>query len=616
LSFKQISYRLPKNSLKSPNLNGDFSKGVDPVYYKYGSFFYSLSKNSSDEVKNFPFPDSLNIKDYEFYEYGGTTRLLEISGDDDLESATAHLQRTLFYDIPSFKRNSLFFDRSKNDSLFANAFLNDATEQAYLDSYVVLANKDSIFAKPLNIKGKKGSAMVEKLNILTEITDIIPTQRNSFIIRGHKNNQIWVVACDIVKSKRSNQDSIKIITDGHFWRYPLAENGYLAVDNEKNVLYLGEDTLKVPKSLLNEISMPSLLYIPFDESFKSANSGVFIAESFYTQKEFSSIFIVDRFKNLKNIENWYIPHMGYYYINGLIIVNDNSTSSTLLYDAAAGGKVNHTDSVVSQWVTSRSVETDHINYSGYLALPFEDDHIFIRRHLDGNYTAAVSKAEINSLTLFNHLEYTITYDVYFIVIFTCIVVIIYFFLLIVITTSQINVGFDFSAIPKFNEYALDYKSYNIYHTMDSLKKRSEWMLRLGIFFGVFGVFVSALIFKTSNLEITNNWKDPHTYISLLKPFIILLFIETFTFYFLKQYRIIFNEYKLFYGLFLNNLNYNILYSLKNLKDYKDQPEIMEIFKTKITAENNVLYEQGTKTTIDEFQHQSILDVIEKVKKEG
>jgi hypothetical protein len=80
----------------------------------------------------------------------------------------------------------------------------------------------------------------------------------------------------------------------------------------------------------------------------------------------------------------------------------------------------------------------------------------------------------------------------------------------------------------------------------NLKRRSEIMLMLGIFFALFGVGVFSLLLTGMKEELAlanGNWEQ---IIIFSKPTVLLIFIETFSFFFLRQYRVIFNEYKDFY----------------------------------------------------------------------
>lgn len=154
-----------------------------------------------------------------------------------------------------------------------------------------------------------------------------------------------------------------------------------------------------------------------------------------------------------------------------------------------------------------------------------------------------------------------------------------------------------------------------------LRARSEGMLSLGILLGVGGAVAGVITFKYSQLTNADTW-TPKALFSLLRPFVLLTFIQVFTFFFLKQYRIIFNEYKRFYSSFLKAANYvnaiemnsDVLVS-NNVVD----AEMKKVIANKILDEITQLHENDTMAKIDEFDHESITkvgDIIDKFKTPG
>jgi hypothetical protein len=128
-----------------------------------------------------------------------------------------------------------------------------------------------------------------------------------------------------------------------------------------------------------------------------------------------------------------------------------------------------------------------------------------------------------------------------------------------------------------------------------------------------GVLASIITFQATESTIGNTWGSPHTFLGIFRPIVLLAFIEMFTFYFLKQYRIIFNEYKRFYSTFLNLSAYFNIIELcstdKNiLTDAK--PSLLK----KLTDESIALHENNTMKQIDEFDHDSILKLVEAMDK--
>lgn len=130
-----------------------------------------------------------------------------------------------------------------------------------------------------------------------------------------------------------------------------------------------------------------------------------------------------------------------------------------------------------------------------------------------------------------------------------------------------------------------------------LKSRSDRMLGLGVFFGGLGVCFSIVMFKMSDMNL-GSWTEPRTILSILRPIILLIFVEIFTFFFLKQYRIIFNEYKLFYSVYLKLLNYFHLLELN--KDEATQKDLITAINAALLTEKYDLYETGIKTQVNEF----------------
>jgi preprotein translocase subunit SecG len=308
-------------------------------------------------------------------------------------------------------------------------------------------------------------------------------------------------------------------------------------------------------------------------------------------------------------------------INNTIVFYPENSDTLELYKSSIKNKPStyhplKQDSIFFRLLFSGRIACPTINPNG-ISFYFPDDatenFFVLSRTVDGKITAHYDSTTWKFKDFKDSIVYTVSYDVYYIIIFVCSVVIIYFTGLILISSSKINSIFNLNEIPLLNISAIDYKLRSIYTNMETLKNRSEWMLLLGVFFGVFGVLVSAFVFKMTNLDLKGGWTDPHTYVSLLKPMIILIFMETFTFYFLKQYRIIFNEYKLFYSVFLSNVNINILVNLKSIKGIADDTEMFATLKTKIASETFNLYETGTKNQIDEFDHKSLIDLVSSLK---
>jgi hypothetical protein len=92
-------------------------------------------------------------------------------------------------------------------------------------------------------------------------------------------------------------------------------------------------------------------------------------------------------------------------------------------------------------------------------------------------------------------------------------------------------------------------------SMSSLKLRSEVMLLLGIVIGVAGMLAFVASLKTFFNDTKSLTFGTEFTVRMLRTFAIFSFMEVFSFYFLKQYRITFNEYKRFYSLYLRITNF-------------------------------------------------------------
>jgi hypothetical protein len=146
---------------------------------------------------------------------------------------------------------------------------------------------------------------------------------------------------------------------------------------------------------------------------------------------------------------------------------------------------------------------------------------------------------------------------------------------------------------------------------DNLKMWSNTMLGLGIVFGVGGL-VTFYIVIGANFDTTQkyNWNDANTVINLLRPTLLLVFIETFTFFFLKQFRVIFNEYKLFYSVYLRLYNYFHLIEIEPGEVISDN--LLKIIIEKLKDEKFDLYESNKTVQIQEFDNAAFVKVLDKV----
>ncbi|TFF36365.1 hypothetical protein [Mucilaginibacter psychrotolerans] len=149
----------------------------------------------------------------------------------------------------------------------------------------------------------------------------------------------------------------------------------------------------------------------------------------------------------------------------------------------------------------------------------------------------------------------------------------------------------------------------IERTVRSLKLRSEIMLWLGLSVGVAGMIAFIFSLKIFFVDTTGLKFDAQFTVRMLRTVGIFAFMEVFSFYFLKQYRITFNEYKRFYSLFLRVTTYLEYFQLaKAFPDASGQTDIKEMKSTMLAYVVN-LHEEGTTEKIKEFDQIMTSDVI-------
>lgn len=143
-----------------------------------------------------------------------------------------------------------------------------------------------------------------------------------------------------------------------------------------------------------------------------------------------------------------------------------------------------------------------------------------------------------------------------------------------------------------------YRTKELEHASKTLKRKSEIMLILGVMFSLFGVgifSVTVTMMPEENVEKVDGFWWKAYYFG--RPFVMLLFIQIFAFFFLRQYRVIFNEYKDFYVQYQRMQRYYHLLELMNGSDKisdQQKTELIEIFKTdpvgfsQISTDNQII----------------------------
>jgi hypothetical protein len=204
----------------------------------------------------------------------------------------------------------------------------------------------------------------------------------------------------------------------------------------------------------------------------------------------------------------------------------------------------------------------------------------------------------------------IVYDYFFLVILFIGLIVVYFFgLFYILNFKNRDVKLVESFPDSIKEFsALNQKLTYTKKSMSSLKLRSEIMLWLGIAIGILGMVAFILSLKIFFKD-TNDLKFGAGYVVLLlRTFGVFAFMEVFCFYFLKQYRITFNEYKRFFSLYLRLMNYcqyiEMATSVPNFDQapYKDMREA--IFK-----DNFAMHEETMVEKINEFEKSIASDIV-------
>lgn len=202
-------------------------------------------------------------------------------------------------------------------------------------------------------------------------------------------------------------------------------------------------------------------------------------------------------------------------------------------------------------------------------------------------------------------------DIYVIIILIFFIISIYVIGLIFIGNKKISLSF-FESSEIYNLIpSLADKVSNIINNTNELKLRSNRMLSLGIIFGVLGVVSAILIFSMEQNTIYNSWTEPKLIFKILRPTILLVFIESFSIFFLKQYRVIFNEYKLFYSIYLKIYNY---YHIIEISCSKIPTSTSKQLSDKLLNEVFDIYNKDSNAKVNEFDSPDIIKLIEAISK--
>jgi len=148
------------------------------------------------------------------------------------------------------------------------------------------------------------------------------------------------------------------------------------------------------------------------------------------------------------------------------------------------------------------------------------------------------------------------------------------------------------------------------NTMSSLKLRSEIMLWLGIVIGVSGMVAFVLSLKAFFQDTHFTSYSPDFTVRLLRTFGIFSFMEVFCFYFLKQYRITYNEYKRFYSLYLRLLNYyQYIEMMIKFPDAVASPAGYKDLRDAMLKDSVNMHDESNLDKINEFEKSVASDIV-------
>ena len=99
------------------------------------------------------------------------------------------------------------------------------------------------------------------------------------------------------------------------------------------------------------------------------------------------------------------------------------------------------------------------------------------------------------------------------------------------------------------------------------------MLYLGIVIGIFGIGFFLILIENHKAQLGNEGWTTKEIFNFVQPIALLLFLETLSLFFLRQYRIIFKEYKIFYSVYLRLFNYFHLLELETKDPEADKTQL-------------------------------------------
>lgn len=166
-------------------------------------------------------------------------------------------------------------------------------------------------------------------------------------------------------------------------------------------------------------------------------------------------------------------------------------------------------------------------------------------------------------------------------------------------------NYDFS---KYFESSLYKNSIRAEKKANEFYNRATYMLFLGIIIAVLGI-----IFFYITIPNSKDYKDPTLYLyAVIRPGLVLVFIQSISFYLLKQYRSLIIDYKYFYKDSINKFNLFSVYQLLVEKEDKDGYE--KLIEYILNHKDEIITINNEEEKIDNEGLLKIVDkLIEKVK---
>lgn len=509
-----------------------------------------------------------------------------------------------------------------NNSWTGNHFIESLGREGLLISTFKENNHLLLFETRMSRNSKYNS--LAELNFKGNLMDYSATINNPLFIIKEENNiflyQIPSIALKKNKIKLPNFDAVHFI--------PGPDHEFINVEDEILILGLKADTLNLLSINLNKRSYSILntLYINNLKADYKIGCTIIDDESFwvnifqqsgqcqfiYFEKEKKTGKYISLVYDNFDISQEALYQNSLFLKNQIVYFNSNNDPVKLL----KGKKVDLTpqDSAFFKNFGTKNIKCLRFYNAGWqyiISLSVKDFNYFLLAAKDnqGNYKyKLVGKHSKLPKDIFSAIPEN---DNYITCLLLALLLVFYFFGRIffvewVNSLSHKDKEEYLNRIP-----SLKRKILKIEQIANNLKMWSNTMLALGITFGVGGLaafyIVVGINFDTNSIT---DWSSPNTALNFLRPTFLLIFIETFTFFFLRQYRVIFNEYKLFYSVYLRLYNYFHLIEIEPGEKISDN--MIKILIEKLQNEKFDLYESNKTSQINEFDNEVLKKIIDKI----